>query len=178
MDGREAKDRLYEQFARTGKAVASPRRIELLELLAQGEHTVEGLAHAAWSAGADGVIVEVHDDPARALSDAEQALIPLRFAELARALGLHPDARLPLTQLRAWVDAIDHELALLVKRRLDVAKVIGESKKQTGKAVLDPKREAAVRRTYAEAIGGSPELADKLVDLLIEAARQQQSIEK
>ncbi len=46
MEGREAKDRLYEQFARAAKAVASPKRIELLELLAQGEHTVEGLAHA------------------------------------------------------------------------------------------------------------------------------------
>ena len=45
MEGREAKDRLYEQFARTAKAVASPKRIELLELLAQGEHTVEGLAN-------------------------------------------------------------------------------------------------------------------------------------
>ncbi len=46
MDGREAKDRLYEQFARAAKAVASPKRIELLELLAQGEHTVEALAQA------------------------------------------------------------------------------------------------------------------------------------
>jgi rhodanese-related sulfurtransferase len=46
MEGREAKDRLYEQFARTAKAVASPKRIELLELLAQGERTVEVLAHA------------------------------------------------------------------------------------------------------------------------------------
>jgi rhodanese-related sulfurtransferase/DNA-binding transcriptional ArsR family regulator len=46
MEGREAKDRLYEQFARTAKAVASPKRIELLELLAQGEHTVEVLANA------------------------------------------------------------------------------------------------------------------------------------
>jgi DNA-binding transcriptional ArsR family regulator len=46
MEGREAKDRLYEQFARTAKAVASPKRIELLELLAQGEHTVEALARA------------------------------------------------------------------------------------------------------------------------------------
>ena len=46
MDGREAKDRLYEQFARTAKALASPKRIELLELLAQGEHTVEVLANA------------------------------------------------------------------------------------------------------------------------------------
>ncbi len=46
MEGREAKDRLYEQFARAAKAVASPKRIELLELLAQGEHTVEALAQA------------------------------------------------------------------------------------------------------------------------------------
>ena len=138
---------------------------------------VEGLARAAWAAGADGLIVEVHDDPARALSDAEQALIPARFAELARALALHPDSRLPLAQLRAWVDAIDHDLAELVQRRLEVAKVIGESKRQTGKAVLDPRREAAVRRTYRDALGVSPELADKLVDLLLAAARAQQSID-
>ncbi|HKB32006.1 MAG TPA: metalloregulator ArsR/SmtB family transcription factor [Streptosporangiaceae bacterium] len=44
VDGREAKDRLYEAFARTAKAVASPKRIELLELLAQGERTVDALA--------------------------------------------------------------------------------------------------------------------------------------
>ena len=124
---------------------------------------VEGLARAAWAAGADGLIVEVHDDPARALSDAEQALVPARFAELARALALQPDARLPLAQLRAWVDAIDHDLGMLVKRRLEVAKVIGASKRQTGRAVLDPRREAAVRRTYREALERSPDLADKLV---------------
>lgn len=46
MNGREAKDRLYDQFARTAKAVASPRRFELLELLAQGERSVESLAEA------------------------------------------------------------------------------------------------------------------------------------
>jgi rhodanese-related sulfurtransferase len=46
VDGREAKDRLYEAFARTAKAVASPKRVELLELLAQSEHAVEALARA------------------------------------------------------------------------------------------------------------------------------------
>jgi rhodanese-related sulfurtransferase/DNA-binding transcriptional ArsR family regulator len=46
MEGREAKDRLYEAFARTAKALSSPKRIELLELLAQGEHSVESLAQA------------------------------------------------------------------------------------------------------------------------------------
>jgi rhodanese-related sulfurtransferase/DNA-binding transcriptional ArsR family regulator len=47
VEGREAKDRLYAAFARTAKAVANPRRIELLELLAQGERTVDSLAGAA-----------------------------------------------------------------------------------------------------------------------------------
>lgn len=40
------KDRIYEQLARIGKAIASPQRIEIVELLAQGERTVEGLATA------------------------------------------------------------------------------------------------------------------------------------
>ncbi|HVM02659.1 MAG TPA: metalloregulator ArsR/SmtB family transcription factor [Acidimicrobiales bacterium] len=44
VDGRQAKDALYEQFARVGKAVAHPKRIELLELLSQGERSVESLA--------------------------------------------------------------------------------------------------------------------------------------
>ena len=41
---REFKDRLYGQFARIGKALANPHRLELLELLAQGERTVDSLA--------------------------------------------------------------------------------------------------------------------------------------
>lgn len=46
MTGREVKEGLNEQFARLGKAVASPKRIELLDLLCQGERSVEGLAGA------------------------------------------------------------------------------------------------------------------------------------
>ncbi len=41
---REFKDALYAQFARIGNALASPKRIELLDLLGQGEKTVEMLA--------------------------------------------------------------------------------------------------------------------------------------
>ncbi|MFQ5890946.1 MAG: ArsR/SmtB family transcription factor [Gemmatimonadota bacterium] len=43
---RRFKDTIYEQFARIGKAVASPRRLELLDLLCQGPRTVEVLASA------------------------------------------------------------------------------------------------------------------------------------
>lgn len=38
---------LYEQVARIGKAIASPKRLELLDLLGQGEKTVETLAKDA-----------------------------------------------------------------------------------------------------------------------------------
>lgn len=44
MPRRRIKERIYEQLARVGKAVASGRRMELLEILAQGERTVEKLA--------------------------------------------------------------------------------------------------------------------------------------
>jgi rhodanese-related sulfurtransferase len=41
---REFKDRLFEQFARVGKTLSSPRRLEIVDLLSQGERTVEGIA--------------------------------------------------------------------------------------------------------------------------------------
>ena len=41
---RDFKDRLYGLFARIGKALSNPNRLEILELLAQGERTVDSLA--------------------------------------------------------------------------------------------------------------------------------------
>ncbi|WP_149182972.1 metalloregulator ArsR/SmtB family transcription factor [Streptomyces sp. TRM49041] len=45
--GGESKARLYDAFAATGKALANGKRLELLDLLAQGERSVEALARAA-----------------------------------------------------------------------------------------------------------------------------------
>ncbi len=44
---RRFKDAIYEQFARIGKAIAAPKRLELLDLLCQGPRTVEALAEQA-----------------------------------------------------------------------------------------------------------------------------------
>jgi rhodanese-related sulfurtransferase len=46
-DDRARKMAMYAQFARVGKALANPARLELLDLLAQGERSVEDLAEAA-----------------------------------------------------------------------------------------------------------------------------------
>jgi rhodanese-related sulfurtransferase/DNA-binding transcriptional ArsR family regulator len=45
MDKRAFKNQLYQQFARIGKALASPHRFEMLELLMQRERSVESLAN-------------------------------------------------------------------------------------------------------------------------------------
>jgi rhodanese-related sulfurtransferase len=44
VEKRQFKDEIFAQFARIGKALSSGRRLELLELLAQGERVVEDLA--------------------------------------------------------------------------------------------------------------------------------------
>jgi rhodanese-related sulfurtransferase/DNA-binding transcriptional ArsR family regulator len=47
MGDRAAKNVLFDQFARVGKALSSGKRLELLDLLAQGERTVDALARAS-----------------------------------------------------------------------------------------------------------------------------------
>ena len=42
------------------------------------------MSYAAAAAGADGLIVEVHNDPAHALCDGAQSLTPEQFDEAAR----------------------------------------------------------------------------------------------
>ena len=102
---RAFKDRLYGQFARIGKALASPVRLELLELLAQGERTVEMLATEAGISTAnasqhlqglrDAGLIEsrkqglyVHyrlaDDSVFALTSALRTVAERRLAELER----------------------------------------------------------------------------------------------
>jgi len=48
---------------------------------------VASIARAAVAAGADGLIVEVHPDPAHALSDGRQSLKPEKFAAMVRQVG-------------------------------------------------------------------------------------------
>jgi rhodanese-related sulfurtransferase len=77
---REFKDRLFEQFARIGKALASPRRLEIVDLLAQGERTVEEIAR----------------ETAMSVASASQHLQALKAARMveARREGLYMHYRL------------------------------------------------------------------------------------
>ena len=77
---RQFKDAIYEQLARLGKTVSSPKRIELLDLLCQGPRTVEALAGQA----------------SLSVANASQHLQVLRAARLvvAEKKGLYVEYRL------------------------------------------------------------------------------------
>src|SRR5215207_3769554 len=80
MAHRDFKDPLYAQFARIGHAVSAPKRIELLDLLSQGEKTVEQLAAQS-------------DTPVKNTSAHLRALRQARLVETRRA-GAHVHYRL------------------------------------------------------------------------------------
>jgi 3-deoxy-7-phosphoheptulonate synthase len=85
-------------------AVPIVQKLSHLPMIADPSHgtglrdKVIPMARAAVAAGADGVIVEVHPTPDRALSDGSQSLYPEQFARL-------------VTELRAISSAIGRSIA-------------------------------------------------------------------
>lgn len=85
--------RTYETFTRNTldiSAIPIIKRLSHLPVVIDPSHAagkswlVEPLAMAAVAAGADGLIIEVHNDPPHALSDGAQSLTPKQFDEVAK----------------------------------------------------------------------------------------------
>lgn len=84
--------RTYETFTRNTldiSAVPILKKLSHLPVVVDPSHAsgiawlVEPLAMAAVAAGADGLIIEVHNDPSHALSDGAQSLTPDQFDQVA-----------------------------------------------------------------------------------------------
>jgi rhodanese-related sulfurtransferase/DNA-binding transcriptional ArsR family regulator len=112
---REFKDEVYEQIARISKAVAAPKRLELLDLLSQGPRTVESLADLA------GITI----------GNASQHLKILRAARLvdARKQGLYVQYRLADDEVARFFVALR---ALARSRLAEVERVTREYLEQRG----------------------------------------------
>ncbi len=89
VEHREFKDSIFEQFARIGKALSHPKRLEILDLLAQAERTVEQVAR----------------ETATPVANASQHLQVLKAARMVevRREGLYAHYRLADEAVfRAW----------------------------------------------------------------------------
>ena len=87
--------RTFETYTRNTldlSAVLALKRQSHLPVLVDPSHAaglswmVESLSKAAVAVGADGLIIEVHNDPANAKCDGPQSITPARFADLMRSL--------------------------------------------------------------------------------------------
>ncbi len=83
--------RTFEKYTRNTldlSAVPAVKELSHLPVIVDPTHStgrpslIEPMSLAATSAGADGLTIEVHHDPASALCDADQALLPAQFARL------------------------------------------------------------------------------------------------
>ncbi|MBQ3337857.1 MAG: 3-deoxy-7-phosphoheptulonate synthase [Selenomonadaceae bacterium] len=88
--------RTYETFTRNTldlSAVAAVKELSHLPIVVDPSHgtgrwkMVAPMARAALAAGADGLIIEVHPHPEKALSDGDQSLTSEAFSELMQSLG-------------------------------------------------------------------------------------------
>jgi 3-deoxy-7-phosphoheptulonate synthase len=87
--------RTYEEYVRNTLALAAIPELHRLSHLpvvidpSQGtgkNHLVDSMCRAAVAAGADGLIIEVHNDPEHALTDGAQSITPGQFAEMMKAI--------------------------------------------------------------------------------------------
>ncbi|MCZ2147926.1 MAG: 3-deoxy-7-phosphoheptulonate synthase [Bryobacterales bacterium] len=89
--------RTFESYTRNTmdiSAIPVVKKLSHLPIMADPSHgtgrrdKVIPMARAAVAAGADGILVEVHPDPDRALSDGAQSLFPAQFEDLMRQLRM------------------------------------------------------------------------------------------
>lgn len=131
---RAFKDAIYEQFARIGKAVSSPRRLELLDLLCQGPRTVEVLAK----------------DSGLTIANASQHLQVLRGARLVEAdkEGLYVIYRLADQNVCEFF----RSMRLLAESRLAEVEQIKHRFLEGRKGMMPVDREKLLRLVREEAV--------------------------
>jgi rhodanese-related sulfurtransferase/DNA-binding HxlR family transcriptional regulator len=123
MPSRQAKDALFEAIALMGKAFSSPRRLELLDLLAQGPRSVDELARAS--------------DQSRA--NTSQHLQALHSAGLVTRAREGTSVRYELADdeaLRLWLALRDVSAARLAEVERAAADYLGEEVQRIGRSEL------------------------------------------
>jgi chorismate mutase len=138
---------------------------------------IQGVAQKALNLGVNGLMIESHRDPSKALSDAEQQLTPTALKELLSVLQFpktisnSAEFANKLNNFRQIIDEIDEELINILKKRISVIEEIGLYKKEHNITVFQLERWQEILRTrsqLAEKLGLSGNHIEKLCQLLHE----------
>lgn len=110
------------------------------------------VSQKAMDLGMKGLMIESHLTPSEALSDARQQITPNELKSIIEGLNIREviadkTQNLDLQSLRMKMDSIDEQLVELLKGRMDIAKSVGEYKRDNDLAVLQLERWREIVRT-------------------------------
>lgn len=166
------------------------RRIPTIAILSDPSHIggrrdlVAQLSQQALDLGFSGLMIECHPHPEEALSDAAQQITPAVLQELVATLRLRrtPASNDVLGDFRLHIDTIDSRIIELLAERMDVARQIGEYKRQHAMAVVQHDRYNELllaAEAKAETMSISKEFINQIFSAIHEeSVRQQLDVNK
>jgi len=188
--------RTYEPSTRNTldlSAVGVAKELSHLPVIVDPSHAagrrdlISSLSKAAIAAGADGLLIEMHPNPAEAVSDGPQSLHPEQFVQLAQELGAvagsvnrvfafgGQENEETLESLRAQIDGLDLAIIESLAARMQIVGKIGGQKRLD--RVKDINREKEIIQRLVNLSNErqlSPELVKKIYSLIFEFAVQSQ----
>lgn len=192
--------RTYEPSTRNTldlSAVGVAKELSHLPVIVDPSHAagrrdlIKSLSKAAIACGADGLMIEMHPNPAEAVSDGAQSLHPEQFIGLAGELGVvaksvnrifacgHKHGEETLESLRNEIDDIDRTIIQCLATRMEIVNKVANQKRLD--CVKDSTREREVIQrliSLGNDLGLPSELIKKVYPVIFEVAVQSQIKQK
>lgn len=123
----------------------------------------------------NGLMIETHNDPDNAWSDAKQQVTPARLLEILKELEIRKHDgegtvyQAKIGSLRTEIDELDQQILEALSHRMKVVKNIGELKKEHNVAVFQPERWEEISKNIqkeGEKLGLSAEVTQKIIEVI------------
>lgn len=143
---------------------------------------LQATAQKALDLASDGLMIECHINPDKALTDAKQQITPDALKTMLAALTFRSKQSCHVERdLAGWrgeIDDIDAELLQLLARRMEISAQIGEYKKQNNVTVVQMDRWKQVLdglMATGQELGLSPILINKVFEAIHQASIDRQA---
>lgn len=157
------------------------RRISNLPIICDPSHMggkpelIAPLSQQALDMGFDGLMIECHCNPDKALSDRQQQITPEALQHVLQTLVTRNKQPLndKLAELRRQIDLCDDNLLEILNRRMELCREIGEFKKENNMTVVQTERYGQIlehRMKQAEELGMNPQFVHTIMQAVHEEA--------
>ena len=174
----------YRNIPQWQVAVELKRRIKGIPMICDPSHIagkrelIREVSQKAIDLNFDGLMIETHINPEKALSDIAQQIKPHELNSILEKLVVRQKSTdnekftSSLQGLRTQIDDLDSELLEVLKRRMNVAELIGQNKKENGVTILQTDRWSKILENRIK-IGGKYNLSEEFMIKLLKAIHQE-----